>query len=287
MGEGEGTLGAQPSTDWRAALPETYERKGPDGTPAAIPLRGSKTLEKFKDAGSLAQGYIELEQAHSAKTDGLVRIPGADAKPEDVAAYRKALGIPEAAGEYKIDVPDGLRALVPLEMAAKFAPIFHAAHVSPPVAQKIVQAYAEHAQAVMAATQQENAIGREALKKEIGIARYDRDTILTDTMLEKKFEDGTPLFHPEFIALLNSHGLGGNPIIVRQLFQWSEMYAEDGIISGETVNAPTKESLGRRKGEIEADPDFMNKYKNPAKNTLLVAEWNRIFQQLNPEPITR
>lgn len=270
----------QTPQNWRESLPETYESgKDATGNPVLIPLRASKTLEKFADVGALARGYIEAEQAISKKTDGLVRIPGEQATPEEVGAYRKALGIPDSANEYKLAVPDGLKSLVPDEMAAKFSPIFHAAHIPPAVGNKIVQAYGEHVQALIAQRQQEFAAARDALKQEWGDATWERRNILAERAIEKLLTD-------EQIALFNGAGLSGHPEVLKLFATLGETMAEDGIISGETVPGRTKADAERRMQEISTDPDFMNKYRNPAKHELLKKEWNELFDLLNPEPIS-
>jgi hypothetical protein len=61
--------------------------------------------------------------------------------------------------------------------------------------------------------------------------------------------------------------------------------AEDGLISGETTPGRTTGQIEARRREIEADPDFLNKFKNPAKNAALVKEWNTLYDELHPEPI--
>ncbi len=39
--------------------------------------------------------------------------------------------------------------------------------------------------------------------------------------------------------------------------------------------------VAKRKREIERDPDFLSKFKNPARNAALVKEWNEVFARLN------
>jgi len=43
-------------------------------------------------------------------------------------------------------------------------------------------------------------------------------------------------------------------------------------------------TLATRKLEIEADPDFLTRHNNPARNAALVKQWNDVFKELNPEP---
>ena len=82
---------------------------GSKETPAAKPapiiagdwvpeaLRGHKTLAKFKTPGDLAQSYVNLEKSYGSR----VEIPGADAKPEQSAAFYARLGVPATAAEYE------------------------------------------------------------------------------------------------------------------------------------------------------------------------------------------
>ncbi|GAT35614.1 hypothetical protein TSACC_3685 [Terrimicrobium sacchariphilum] len=81
-------------------------------------------LGKFKTVPDLAKGYRELEKTLGAKG---VFVPGKDAKPEEVAAYRKAAGIPEAPDKYNVkpeQLPEGFT--WPADEALK--PVLEAAH---------------------------------------------------------------------------------------------------------------------------------------------------------------
>jgi hypothetical protein len=72
------------------------------GTDYNGPLAQAKTLS---DAEKMLRDNIA---AARAKTDGMIRVPGADAKPEDWQAYHKAIGVPEAADGYGLAKPDTL-----------------------------------------------------------------------------------------------------------------------------------------------------------------------------------
>lgn len=83
-----------------------------------------ESLGKFKNVGDMAKSYRELESRLGVKG---THIPGKDAKPEEVAAFRKAMGIPEAANGYNIkpeQMPDGIT--WPADEV--LAPILEAAH---------------------------------------------------------------------------------------------------------------------------------------------------------------
>lgn len=65
-------------------------------------------LSKFKEEKDLAKGYIELEKAYSAKMakEGYVKIPGEDASEDEMAAFKKAVGVPEKPDGYTL--PEGV-----------------------------------------------------------------------------------------------------------------------------------------------------------------------------------
>ena len=59
----------------------------------------------FQDPDAMVKSYRELERAlHGGK--GYVKVPGEGAKPEEIAAFRATLGVPEKADGYEIKLPD-------------------------------------------------------------------------------------------------------------------------------------------------------------------------------------
>ena len=79
-----------PAPSWRDSLPED--------------LKGDPSLQSFKDIPALAKSFIETKRMVGAK-QGLA-IPNEKSTPEDVAAFHKALGVPEAADKYQVKRPD-------------------------------------------------------------------------------------------------------------------------------------------------------------------------------------
>jgi hypothetical protein len=64
--------------------------------------RELKRLDRIKDVKSLWGMYRELDNRLNG--GGLVKVPGKDAKPEELAAYHKAMGVPEKPEDYFKDV---------------------------------------------------------------------------------------------------------------------------------------------------------------------------------------
>lgn len=66
-----------------------------------------KTLSKFQNPVDLLNSYANLEKSFSSRTNG-VKIPGDDAKDEDWAKYREAVGAPKEATEYGLARPENV-----------------------------------------------------------------------------------------------------------------------------------------------------------------------------------
>lgn len=66
------------------------------------PLAQAKT---FADVDKMLRDSMA---AARAKTDGMVKIPGENATPEEIAAYYKAIGVPEKPEDYGLKAPEKL-----------------------------------------------------------------------------------------------------------------------------------------------------------------------------------
>lgn len=75
--------------DWRAAIKDEGVRKFAD---------------KFTSPADMAADAFKARQAASRS----IQRPGKDATDEEMAAFHKALGVPEKAGDYKAAIPDDL-----------------------------------------------------------------------------------------------------------------------------------------------------------------------------------
>lgn len=68
----------------------------------------SGPLAQAKTVADVDKMLRDNMAAARAKTDGMIRVPGDDAKPEDVAAFRKALGVPDDPTGYGLAKPETL-----------------------------------------------------------------------------------------------------------------------------------------------------------------------------------
>jgi hypothetical protein len=158
--EGEGQQ--EPADDWRAAI------KDPDAR---------KLAESSTDIDHLAKRALDMRKKLSA---AIVK-PGEDAPPEDVAAYRKALGIPEEASAYEFpDLPEGMEMTEAVEQSrAVWAERFHNLEISATAAKELARMVNEDALAAMKAeieADEKNAEEAEAaLRAEWKGDDYDRN----------------------------------------------------------------------------------------------------------------
>ncbi len=76
---------------WQEKLPEEYR----------------PTAANFKDLPSLMKSLVETKRMASGKMEGYIKVPGEGATTEEVAAYRKAQGVPDTPDGYELKKPEG------------------------------------------------------------------------------------------------------------------------------------------------------------------------------------
>jgi hypothetical protein len=100
QGGGDGGSGGGDEGKW-------LEQFSAEGGDAENPSNRDWLRSKgFKSIDDVAKSYRAAEQAIHAK--GGINVPGADAKPEELEAFHKAIGRPEAADKYEFALPDGI-----------------------------------------------------------------------------------------------------------------------------------------------------------------------------------
>src|SRR3990167_9381990 len=119
-----------------------------DGDRSWVPddLKEDATLKNFKTPADAIRAFVATKKMVGQRLEGMVKVPGEGATPEEVAAWRKASGVPDAVADYTLDVAEDLRHLVPTERLGEYATVFHELGVPKGTAQKIVSRYAESMQ---------------------------------------------------------------------------------------------------------------------------------------------
>lgn len=96
-------------------------------------------MERFRSVPDLVKSYKALEQTLGKRAAQGTMVPGADAGEEQIAEYRKAIGIPDLPAGYRLRpeaLPEGLS--WDEGRAARMAETFHTHNVTPGAAQAIV-----------------------------------------------------------------------------------------------------------------------------------------------------
>jgi hypothetical protein len=145
-----------------------------------------KRLERIANPEGLYGSFRELESRFSE--GGLIKIPGKDAKPEEIAAYHKAIGVPDKPEDYLKDLKLANGAVMGDDdkpFWSSFAEAVHAAGAPPSVVAATANWYYK-LQEEQAAAQDEadDAHRREAekaLKEELGPA-FKRQTNAVATL---------------------------------------------------------------------------------------------------------
>ena len=138
---GSGTsIAAEKPTDWTASLT--------DDTREVVKQKG------WKDVNSAIQSYAELQREFSSRK-GLVP-PKADAPPEEVDAFFKAIGRPDAPDGYQFGVPEGVPETMPYDQnfALEFKTMAHQAGLTPKQAAAIHNGYVKTMAGQLAAMQE-------------------------------------------------------------------------------------------------------------------------------------
>lgn len=110
-------------SDWRASLP--------------LELQMEKSLADVPDVATLARRFLDN---HRAARNG-IKLPGEQAKPEEVAAFRERMGVPASPDKYGITLPQPPAGQTwDKGMVDGFLGTMHAAHARP----EVVQAALDH-----------------------------------------------------------------------------------------------------------------------------------------------
>lgn len=157
----------------------------------------------FKDPAAVLGSYRNLEKLHGVPAEQLLKLPGADAKPEDWAGVYDKLGRPKTADMYDIPLPEG--------DTGEFAKIardwFHESGLSVKQAKGVVEKWNAHVATTMKAQADATALAQTKaqsdLKAEWG-DKFDANATLVD-----KAAEAFGMKKPEFDALKQAMGPAG------------------------------------------------------------------------------
>lgn len=153
-GQGAGQGAGQGEGQGEAALEAFYGQfsaEGAEGTPAN---RDWMRAKGFKDLDGLVKAHRAAEKA--IHDSGRIKVPGEGASPEEIAAFNKAIGVPEKPEGYKLPEvkdADGNPVTLDSDRIAAITKIAHANGIAARALEPTLQAIAE-AEALELATRE-------------------------------------------------------------------------------------------------------------------------------------
>jgi len=197
----------------------------------------TKLFDNVKDEGTLIKNYVNAqrtiskgETAFAEKTKGMVKIPDDKATKEDIAAYHKAIGVPESAEKYELAIPDG-DAKAGYEVIAK--EVKQAAFEAGVPAGAISKVWAKVTATMLKNDQAMEQKGIELMKadettlKEEWKEKYDANVKASDDALTK-FKEGQAVKD-----LLKTYGIENHPAMRKLLLAVAPLVLEGKTIVGQ------------------------------------------------------
>lgn len=211
------TNGETNQEDWRAAIEDENLRKH---------------AERFQTPTDAVKNHLELRQ----KLSNAVFKPGENATEEEVAAFRKAIGVPESIEDYQIDLPEGMdqEALQEESIQTALKEVAEIAHEhNVPVeafkalAQWDLQREAQRLDDVKKQDAEFAKATSDALKKEWGRS-YDTEMEYANRGAEYLFGDDVAKFR-ELISKADDRPLGDHEVIIKALNKLGRQTSEDTV----------------------------------------------------------
>ncbi|MDZ4289877.1 MAG: hypothetical protein U0984_18070 [Prosthecobacter sp.] len=248
----DGTRFAQ---NWTQRLPDPYRQH-------------EKTLAKFTGPLELAAGYANLEKRLGER----IKPPGADAKPEEIEAWRALNGVPKTPEDYGLKAPENLPEGVVWNdgLAKDFAGLAHKHHLPPAAVQELIAFHNGNlAKMQEGATQQQRAVvaqAKEDLQREWG-GDAGRNSVLAVKMAQTLGLDP------------NDEIVANNPKIIAALYRASEMLTsltreDQRLVDG--GQASWGQSAETQLQKIRSSDDYQGR-NGPEKQQAAAAQMKRVF----------
>lgn len=207
------------NTDTTVDTGKTTEANDKVETAAAKDWRDGLTGEELETAKRLASPHDAVKSVIEGRKliGSMIRIPGKDAKPEDIAKFKKALGAPEKAEDYKFPAPEGREETDSEKaLASKIGEVLHKHNVPLTAAGELHGVVKEAAQAIEAENERLAVEGRAtseaALRKEWG-ADFEGNVQLSARAAHAFGGDGFKQFLNS--TMVNGVKLGDHPEFMR------------------------------------------------------------------------
>ncbi len=241
--ESEASANATPSeSEWNWTTPDGRFSDGwadhlPDELKSDV-----QALAKYQTLPDVLKSNVHLQKMLGKKSDA-VSIPTDRSTPEEIAEYRKRMGVPEAPDKYQVlphQLPEGME--IDRELLAPALAVAHKHHIPEAAMRELVAVQIANREQLMQreqeALRQSVEDNREVLRKEF---KGDFDAkIRIATMAAKSVG-----------VDVNSDGFG-DPNVVRALVRLGEKLSDDKLIAGESVASMMPGKIKAR--DIQTNP---------------------------------
>lgn len=241
------------------------------------PLRGHKSLTKFKDPGALAESYVNLEKMVGNR----VEVPADDAPAEVKAAWRTKIGVPATADEYDApSVPEGIT--LDSTVVSEARKQFHELGIPKTQAKKLMDWYIvkeiERTNTILQERAEQHQQGMAALEKRWGAAAPRQIALCHRVVAELGGESVK--------KVLDETGAGNDPALVEFLAKIGGMMEEDKLIMPVQVGQSKEQAIAeiaKIRAERAKDKKHpLNDKKNPG-HAEAVKHFHGLYQIAYPE----
>lgn len=226
--------------------------------------------DRFKNVSELGKSYLESEKALRGKL-GAVNVPTDKSTPEEVSAYRKALGVPETVDKYDFK-PDNIPETIPWtpETVAPFAAIGHKHNIPPAAMKELAQMQVDRQAQIQQIVFQEHEAKMEAGKKALRDEWGDQfEPNINKVKAVAAMAGIDPTSHPAF----------SDPAVVKAFQRLSEKFSDDTFSkAGAPINSSSAEIAN----------DVMTNKQNPMHEKYMKADPDTVafvrhhLKQANP-----
>jgi len=217
-------------------------------------IRNHPSVTKFKNAEDLATSYVNLEKKIGEK--GVI-IPKEGAPQEEIDAYYKAIGRPEAPDGYKFDTPEGINKNIQItpELEGAYKDVAFKLGLTAEQAAGLRMYHLDSLSQQISTSEKarEDALlkAQTELRNEFG-GKYD-GMISTAVKVVDKFGG------QEVKDLMNDSGLGNHPAVIKMMSKIGSKLSEDSIAntgSSDLLMSPAqaKAEIAKINSQAQSDP---------------------------------
>lgn len=256
-------VSTEPAADWRAGLSDD--------------LKADKSLADVPDVSTLARRFVDTKKLVGAKLDGMVRVPGKDATPEERTAFNTARGVPDSPDGYDLTPLKGLP--VDEGRAKNFLVAAHKLGYTNEQAVGLVQWAVDAEQRELGRKHEGYLAGQDTLVDEWGELLFNRRS----QQVERLLKQYAP---PEYLAHLTATKEISHPGLLKMLAPIAQQFAESrGLVDGDSGGGETAAEVATKITDMRAKLTTLDR-GSPEYKTLM-AQFEHLIkleESMQPKP---